>query len=240
MRTCGKIATYNAGCRCEDCRRAAAEARARLRPRTAVVAPPDDGWRAEAACTDAETAVFFPGTRNTDRAKRICDGCSVRAECLGYALRTGQSDGVWGGLGRSERERYVRDHGTTVVELPAIRFRLKERECAAQSCSAVFLPVRSNHRYCSHRCAVRESARRRWAADPEFRERKREANRVYKAEAERALAAQRKARYQANAERLRAERRERYRLNAEAEKARQREYHRTVGAERRRAAKAAA
>lgn len=101
-----------------------------------------------------------------------------------------------------------------------------EQECDARSCTRRFVPVRSNHRYCSHRCAVREGARRRYQEDVEFRAKKQAAIRAYREESKRAQLAKKKARYWSDPERMRAERRERYRLNAEAEKARQREYHR--------------
>jgi len=36
-------------------------------------------------------------------AKAICAGCPVRNECLAFALRTGQVDGIWGGTTTHER-----------------------------------------------------------------------------------------------------------------------------------------
>ena len=37
------------------------------------------------------------------RAKQVCAGCDVRAECLQQAVRTGERYGVWGGLTDLER-----------------------------------------------------------------------------------------------------------------------------------------
>lgn len=37
------------------------------------------------------------------RAKTICAGCSVRKDCLAYALRIREPHGIWGGLNESER-----------------------------------------------------------------------------------------------------------------------------------------
>lgn len=61
-------------------------------------------WMVHASCRGAGGEVFFP-TRGepTAEAKAICAGCPVRAECLTFALESGEKYGIWGG--RSERER---------------------------------------------------------------------------------------------------------------------------------------
>lgn len=41
----------------------------------------------------------------TTEAKRICGGCSVRAECLMFSLVNKERFGVWGQLGAEERDR---------------------------------------------------------------------------------------------------------------------------------------
>jgi WhiB family transcriptional regulator, redox-sensing transcriptional regulator len=59
-----------------------------------------------AACRDMDTSGFFadPGERAAvDRAKLVCDGCSIRERCLEYALASGIGVGVWGGLDAQER-----------------------------------------------------------------------------------------------------------------------------------------
>lgn len=71
-----------------------------------------DTWRRRAACRGPETSLFFPPS-NTERrderelresrAKAICRQCQVRRECLEYALRVGESHGIWGGLNETER-----------------------------------------------------------------------------------------------------------------------------------------
>ncbi len=68
-------------------------------------------WRDLAACRDSEPALFFPvGTTGPaldliDEAKAICGQCSVKEECLMYALETNQEAGVWGGYAEDERRR---------------------------------------------------------------------------------------------------------------------------------------
>lgn len=61
-------------------------------------------WQERALCAQTDPDAFFPDKGGSTRdAKRICVGCEVRAECLGYALARDERFGIWGGL--SERER---------------------------------------------------------------------------------------------------------------------------------------
>ncbi|MFI8103984.1 WhiB family transcriptional regulator [Streptomyces sp. NPDC086023] len=68
-------------------------------------------WQTEAACRGLEPERFFhpEGERGDDRAardraaKRVCERCPVRAQCLRHALRVQEPYGVWGGLTEEER-----------------------------------------------------------------------------------------------------------------------------------------
>lgn len=62
-------------------------------------------WVAHALCARTKDPdVFFPAPQeHADIAKQICGCCSVRAQCLGYALERPSLKGVW--AGKSERER---------------------------------------------------------------------------------------------------------------------------------------
>lgn len=61
-------------------------------------------WQADALCAQTDPEAFFPEKGGSTReAKRICEQCEVRAECLDYALQNDERFGIWGGL--SERER---------------------------------------------------------------------------------------------------------------------------------------
>ena len=61
-------------------------------------------WQSDALCAQTDPEAFFPEKGGSTRdAKRICTGCSVRGECLEYALQNDERFGIWGGL--SERER---------------------------------------------------------------------------------------------------------------------------------------
>lgn len=69
-------------------------------------------WRADALCTqlvqagEAEHRWWFPtsgGCPNAVRAKEICGRCPVAADCLAWALKVDEHDGIWGGVGIRER-----------------------------------------------------------------------------------------------------------------------------------------
>jgi WhiB family redox-sensing transcriptional regulator len=76
-------------------------------------------WRHRAACRDEDPELFFPvGTSGpallqiTD-AKAVCRRCPVSAECLNWALTSGQDAGVWGGMSEDERRAVKRRSART-------------------------------------------------------------------------------------------------------------------------------
>ena len=72
--------------------------------RPAAPAPIVVRWRELAACRGADLDVFFPGRgESAEPARRVCATCPVREPCLDYALSSGVTCGVWGGL--AERDR---------------------------------------------------------------------------------------------------------------------------------------
>ena len=84
--------------------------------------PDEMWWLSDAACIGEDPELFFPigvsapAAEQTQRAKRICRRCSVRAECLEWSLATYQDAGVWGGLDEEERReiRRARRRGVPV------------------------------------------------------------------------------------------------------------------------------
>ena len=71
------------------------------------------GWQFRAACRGEDSGLFFAPNyferkdeRNVreSRAKAICATCTVRRECLDYALRIREPHGIWGGLNEVERK----------------------------------------------------------------------------------------------------------------------------------------
>ncbi|MFD8529450.1 WhiB family transcriptional regulator [Streptosporangium canum] len=85
-----------------------------------MMADPLD-WRERAACKGEDLILFFGPSEGeirettaqketrTKKAKQICRGCPVAAECLAYHLRVSASQhGVAGGLDEDERRTYRR------------------------------------------------------------------------------------------------------------------------------------
>ena len=72
----------------------------------------DDGalaWQAEALCAQTDPEAFFPEKGGSTReAKKICQQCDVKSECLDYALANDERFGIWGGLSERERRRLRR------------------------------------------------------------------------------------------------------------------------------------
>jgi len=123
----GKYSTYIKGCRCQNCttanrdyQRDRATIRKNNQPITsrdayqpAEYIEGDTSWHTQAACKNVDTNLFFPaggsGTpTNWDQAVTICQQCPVVNQCLEFALRTQQKDGVWGATTPHQRQQMRR------------------------------------------------------------------------------------------------------------------------------------
>lgn len=74
----------------------------------------DHAWRDKAACLTSDPEIFFPDPSDVDtalRAKGVCDTCPVISECRRFAIRTRQSDGIWGGLSKHGLKRLAESEG---------------------------------------------------------------------------------------------------------------------------------
>lgn len=73
-------------------------------------------WQMRGSCRDMDSELFFHPERERGpsrsmreaRAKRVCRGCPVRAQCLDHALAVREPYGVWGGLSTAERLEQIR------------------------------------------------------------------------------------------------------------------------------------
>jgi len=64
------------------------------------------GWQTDALCAQTDPEAFFPEKGGSTRdAKKVCGACSVRSQCLEYALANDERFGIWGGLSERERRR---------------------------------------------------------------------------------------------------------------------------------------
>jgi WhiB family redox-sensing transcriptional regulator len=63
-------------------------------------------WATEAMCKDMDTNIFYDAIE-IPLLRAICGGCSVRTECLDYAVRNLEY-GFWGGTTPDERQKIRR------------------------------------------------------------------------------------------------------------------------------------
>lgn len=97
-------------------------------PRQYTTTTPDnreddpEAWKDEALCAEVGGDMFFPEKGGSIRdAKKICESCDVRAQCLQYALDNHEDFGIWGGKSPRQRQklRAAREdtvtHGTNTM-----------------------------------------------------------------------------------------------------------------------------
>lgn len=67
------------------------------------------GWQSDANCATVPPEFFYPEKQASrteiKMAKKVCDACVVRDECLTYALENSEGSGIWGGLTPTERKK---------------------------------------------------------------------------------------------------------------------------------------
>ena len=66
----------------------------------------DSGWEEYGLCSSVGGDLWFPARgeiAHTRAAKRICQRCPVKDQCLEQALRNDERFGVWGGFTPKER-----------------------------------------------------------------------------------------------------------------------------------------
>ena len=92
---------------------------------------PSVRWQDHAACArpDIDWQLFFPEDRiggfgpgsgltvidqeRMRQAKKVCQRCPVREECLNYALELGIEYGIWGGMSTAQRRKEKRRRRAT-------------------------------------------------------------------------------------------------------------------------------
>lgn len=66
-----------------------------------------EDWPLRAKCRGMADALF-PEGKDQKRARAVCSGCPVRANCLAEALDNRIEWGVWGGMTERERRQLLR------------------------------------------------------------------------------------------------------------------------------------
>lgn len=63
-------------------------------------------WQLEASCSEDEQDLFFSQAKGKmDKAISICGKCSVKGECLKFAIDEKVEFGIFGGLTPQERKK---------------------------------------------------------------------------------------------------------------------------------------
>ena len=74
----------------------------------------DYTWRKNALCRDTDPELFFPvgstgqALQQISAAKEVRCECTVKTECLEFAIETNQDCGIWGGTSEDERRNIRR------------------------------------------------------------------------------------------------------------------------------------
>lgn len=99
----------------------------------------DGDWWRDAACCGEDPELFFPPEDADERieaAKRVCDTCPIRQQCLDWAV-SNREHGIWGGL--TDRERQTERRRRAARRSPR----------ACERCGEDFLPSLSHQRRCA-------------------------------------------------------------------------------------------
>ena len=109
----------------------------------------DHDWTTRAGCRNADPDALFVQGAAQNRAKAVCFGCPVRAECLADALDNRVEFGVWGGLTERERRALLRrrPNVTSWANLLSTAMSDFERD-AAETYSAADRLTDAKHRLC--------------------------------------------------------------------------------------------
>jgi WhiB family transcriptional regulator, redox-sensing transcriptional regulator len=81
--------------------------------------PREMAWIEQGRCIGEDPELFFPvgssgpAVAQAERAIAVCFRCSVRDDCLEWALETCQDAGVWGGLDEESRREIRRERRKT-------------------------------------------------------------------------------------------------------------------------------
>jgi WhiB family redox-sensing transcriptional regulator len=82
-----------------------------------------ESWKESGSCRRLAPEVFYPedGGRSglqarEERAKQICRGCPVVADCRNHALSTRETYGVWGAMSARDRQREFAARREPVLE----------------------------------------------------------------------------------------------------------------------------
>lgn len=93
----------------------------------------DGSWVSSGLCRTANADDLFVAGAAQNRAKALCAGCPVRAECLAYALDERVEHGVWGGMTERERRALLKRRPTVESWAGLLRAARREHDAVSMS-----------------------------------------------------------------------------------------------------------
>jgi WhiB family redox-sensing transcriptional regulator len=67
-------------------------------------------WMDKALCREVDYEMFFPnGGGSSKNARKVCGKCTVKVQCLNYALTFPSMIGIWGGTTEKQRRIMKRE-----------------------------------------------------------------------------------------------------------------------------------
>lgn len=71
-----------------------------------IIAEMRPSWSSRGVCNDLDPELFYPARgESTKEPKQACSQCRIAAQCLSFALESGEKHGIWGGTSERERRR---------------------------------------------------------------------------------------------------------------------------------------
>ncbi len=117
-----------------------------------------DDWSLQAQCGPEQADALHVTGADQHEAKRICNGCRVRTECLAEALDHEIEDGVWGGKTARERRVLRREH-SKVKSWRQLLQELEEGHRLIQQALATSAPQRQRRGIRTTVASVRDTPR---------------------------------------------------------------------------------
>jgi hypothetical protein len=82
------------------------------------------------SCYGLDASVWYPSKGgDTAKARKICDRCYVKNECLQYALEHHEVHGIWGGKSYRQRLKILKDNGFEAPQGHSTRTRYRCGGC---------------------------------------------------------------------------------------------------------------
>jgi WhiB family redox-sensing transcriptional regulator len=84
-------------------------------------------WVRKARCLGLDPDMFFPdggglGSIQEREVKAVCKSCPVQLECLVWAIKAGEADGIYGGTSDKDRRRLRRKYPDGVTRELMVQF----------------------------------------------------------------------------------------------------------------------